>query len=113
MPFIHVRASPPIPATTEQEIVRQLGETMPLIGKSERWLMTRCEENCHLYFQGNCDAGTAFVSVALFGAADQECYDAMTEAITHIVATHLSIAPDRIYIQYQEASTWGWNGSNF
>ena len=113
MPFIHVRSTTPIPAKKEQEIIQNLGTTMPLIGKSERWLMSQCEENCHLYFQGQNDQPIAFISVALLGSAGEENYAAMTGALTRIISEALSIAPDHIYVQYQEASTWGWNGSNF
>ena len=37
----------------------------------------------------------------------------MTEALTDILREELEIAPDRIYITYQEIGTWGWNGGNF
>lgn len=113
MPFIHVRTNQAVKSPAEKEIVQRLGAAMPLIGKSERWLMTQCEAECRLSFQGKNDMPIAFVSVALFGGADDAAYDAMTRAITSIVSDTLGVSPDCIYVQYQEAKTWGWNGSNF
>ena len=37
----------------------------------------------------------------------------MTAAVTQILSEELSLAPDRIYVQYEEVNHWGWNGSNF
>lgn len=113
MPFIHVRTNQTVQPKAEKEIVKRLGASMPLIGKSERWLMTQCEAECHLSFQGESDQPIAFISVALFGSADDAAYDAMTKEITSIVSDTLGVSPDHIYVQYQEAHTWGWNGSNF
>jgi hypothetical protein len=37
----------------------------------------------------------------------------MTEAITNIFATELGIAPDKIYVKYEECYYWGMGGTNF
>ena len=37
----------------------------------------------------------------------------MTAAVTKIVSEELEIPAQRIYIQYEECSYWGWNGNNF
>ena len=113
MPFIHVRTTKSVSKQQEEALVSRFGAAMPLIHKSEQWLMVGCEEKCRLYFQGSDEKDLCFVTVAVFGAVKEEDADKLTAAITDAVAAELSITPDCIYIQYQEASTWGWNGSNF
>ena len=113
MPFIHVRTTKPVEKKTEKELTARIGNMMPLIGKSEQWLMVGCEEKCHLYFRGSDEKDLAFVTAAVFGKMVPAQADALTGEITSAVSELLGIAPDCIYIQYQEADIWGWNGSNF
>lgn len=114
MPFIHTRVNRPINKETEQELTKALGQAIALIpGKSESWLMLQFEENCRLYFRGNAEDGIAFVNVKLFGASTEAAYAKLTAEITRLLARHLNISPDCIYVQYDEIDHWGWNGSNF
>ncbi|MCQ2463848.1 MAG: phenylpyruvate tautomerase MIF-related protein, partial [Clostridia bacterium] len=71
------------------------------------------EDNCRLWFKGHRDGQTAYVEVSLFGSASDSQYERMTGAITEIIGSELSIPANRIYVKYEEASTWGWSGSNF
>lgn len=40
-------------------------------------------------------------------------YDRLTAAISEIISETLGIDSSNIYIKYEEAEHWGWNGSNF
>ena len=114
MPFIHTRVNRPINQETEKALSRQLGEAISLLpGKSESWLMLQFEDNCHLYFKGDCAKPLAFVNVKLFGASDEASYEKLTAEITRILKESLAIAPEHVYVQYDEIDHWGWNGSNF
>lgn len=114
MPFIHTRVNRPINQETEKAFSRQLGEAISLLpGKSESWLMLQFEDNCHLYFKGDCAKPLAFVNVKLFGASDEASYEKLTAEITRILKESLAIAPEHIYVQYDEIDHWGWNGANF
>ena len=114
MPFIHTRVNRPINKETEQELTKALGQAIALIpGKSESWLMLQFEENCHLYFRGDGETALAFVNVKSFGAAAPAAYEKLTAKITEILGEKLAIAPECIYVQYDEINHWGWNGSNF
>ena len=113
MPFIHVRTTKSVSKQKEQLLASRIGSMMPLIDKSERWLMVGCEEKCHLYFQGSDEKDLAFVTAAVFGKVESTKADALTKELTAAVSELLEIDPDCIYIQYQEAAIWGWNGSNF
>ncbi len=113
MPFINTKASCPITKAQEEAIKARLGQAITNLGKSESWLMVNFEDNCRLYFKGNKDATTVFVEVALFSKARDEQYDAMTAAVTDIICDELGADPSRVYVKYEEVSTWGWNGNNF
>ena len=114
MPFIHTRVNRPIDQETEKMLSQQLGKAISLLpGKSESWLMLQFEENCHLYFKGDDSKGLAFVNVKLFGASTNAAYESLTAEITRILQDTLAIAPECIYVQYDEIDHWGWNGANF
>ena len=114
MPFIHTRVNRPIDQETEKALSQQLGKAISLLpGKSESWLMLQFEDNCHLYFKGDCNKPLAFVNVKLFGAADEASYEKLTAEICRILKSSLSIDPAQVYVQYDEIDHWGWNGSNF
>ncbi|MBE5777489.1 MAG: hypothetical protein E7326_08340 [Clostridiales bacterium] len=113
MPFIHVRTTREVSKQQEKNLAAHFGSAMPVIGKSEEWLMVGLEEKCHLYFRGRDEQDLCFVTVAVFGKMDPAKADLLTEKITAAIGEQLHISPDCIYIQYQEASMWGWNGSNF
>ena len=113
MPFIHTRVNRPISQEAEASLAHQMGQAISLLGKSENWLMLQFEDRCRLYFQGGDQKPLAFVSVKLLGKASPVAYERMTAELTRILQDTLSIAPDCVYVEYQETDHWGWNGSNF
>ena len=114
MPYIETTASVAISGRKEQAIKERMGQAIELIpGKSEGWLMLSFHDNVPMYFKGTSDEPCAICQVKLFGSAGVEDYARLTEALTDILREELEIAPDRIYITYQEIATWGWNGGNF
>ncbi len=113
MPYIATQVSIPLPTGKEAALKTKLGEAIQLLGKTESWLMLSFEENCRLWFQGSNEQPCAFVTVKLFGKASSTAYEAMTGRVTQILQEELGLDPTRIYVQYEEVSHWGWNGSNF
>ena len=113
MPFIHTRTNRPISQEEEKSMAKQYGQAVAALGKSESWLMLQFEGDCRMYFKGDNQKPLAFVSVKLFGKAGSAAYQRMTEKITGIVSSALSIPADGIYVEYEETDHWGWNGSNF
>jgi len=114
VPFIHTRVNRPIDQEKEKILSQQMGKAISLLpGKSERWLMLQFEDNCHLYFKGDCAKPLAFVNVKLFGASDEASYEKLAAEITRILKESLAIAPEHVYVQYDEIDHWGWNGANF
>ena len=114
MPFINSKVSIGITDAQEKELKTRLGRAIAILpGKSETWLMTGFEDNCHLYFRGDNSQPTAFVEVSVYGAPDEEAFAGLTAEITKIFGDVCGIAADRIYVKYSATQDWGWNGSNF
>ena len=114
MPCIQTKVSVKMTEQQEKAIKAKLGQAISLIpGKSENWLMLTFEDGCKIYFQGDCDKPAAFVEVKIYGKANGSVYNQMTAAITDILSKELQIAPNRIYVKYEEVTYWGWNGNNF
>lgn len=114
MPYISTKTNVTISKDKEKVIKTKLGKAIELIpGKSENWLMLAFEDQCSLYFKGNSDQPIAFVEVKLFGSSNASAYGKLTTEITTILKEELEIAPNQIYVKYEEVQNWGWNGNNF
>jgi len=114
MPYINTKTTVAISDEKKDAIKTKLGKAIELIpGKSETWLMLSFEGESDMYFKGSNDKPLAFIDVKIFGKSSQEAYSKFTKAITTIISDELGIQPDCIYVKYEEASIWGWNGSNF
>lgn len=114
MPYIRTTVSNEISDSARENIKTKLGQAIALIpGKSEAWLMLAFEDNVNMYFKGNGSEEYAYVEVSLFGSTSDEAYDRLTAAISEIINEELGIDRANIYIKYEEAEHWGWNGSNF
>ena len=114
MPFINSKVSVKISYAQEMELKTKLGQAISVIpGKSEQWLMTNFEDECHMYFRGDNSEPIAFVDVNVYGAPDSPAFSKFTGEVTKIFGDVLGIAPDHIYVKYNATQDWGWNGSNF
>lgn len=114
MPFINSKVTVSMSEEKKETIKSRLGQAISIIpGKSENWLMVGFEDNYDLYFQGNNKSASAFIEVKIFGSASKAAYDELTGEICMIYNEELGIAPNRIYVKYEEVSNWGWNGGNF
>ena len=113
MPFIHTRVNRPISQEAEKAMAKRLGDAVSLLGKSENWLMLQFEDNCRMYFKGDCSKAMAFVGVKLCGKADKAAYQRFTAEATRILGDVLSVPADGVYVEYEETEHWGWQGENF
>lgn len=114
MPFIDSKVTVKMSEEKKEAVKAKLGEAISMIpGKSENWLMVGFEDSYDLYFQGNKDGESAFVSVSIFGTASPSAFEALTGAICEVFESELAIPKNRIYVKYEEVSNWGWNGGNF
>lgn len=113
MPCIHTQTNVAVTKAQEEKIKSRFGKAIELLGKSEHWLMLTFSDNCRMWFQGESGSPMAFVEIKLYGRASDSAYSRMTGEATRIVSEELGIAPDKIYVKYEEVAHWGYNGSNF
>lgn len=114
MPYIRTTVSNKVLDSARENIKTKLGQAIALIpGKTEAWLMLAFEDNMKMYFKGECENDYAYVEVSLLGTASDAAYDRLTAAISEIINEELGIGRENIYIKYEEAGHWGWNGVNF
>ncbi len=114
MPFIDLKVSVALTTAQEDSVKQKLGKAISLIpGKSETWLMLNIQPECHLYFQGTNGEPTAMAEVKLLGSSSPSAYQKMTAEVTKILNSELGIPQNRVFVKYEEAQHWGWNGNNF
>ncbi|MBR4858999.1 MAG: hypothetical protein IKU08_07420 [Clostridia bacterium] len=114
MPYIRTTVSKPLTDENKENLKAKLGEAIALIpGKSEAWLMLAFDDNTSMYFKGDGTQDYAFLQVSIFGSTSDAAYDRLTAALSEIVNEELGIDRANIYVKYDEADHWGWNGINF
>lgn len=114
MPMIITKTTTAISKEQEQALTRSFGEAIALLpGKSEEWLMLSFEEGARMAFRGNSENDLCYIEVNLLGKANREAYDRLTARLCEIVTETLGVPSECIYVKYEEANTWGYNGFNF
>lgn len=114
MPFINSKVNVKTTAEQQRELKERLGKAIATIpGKSESWLMVNLEDDRKMYFRGDDSEPIAFICVNIYGSANEEAFERMTEELTQIYGEVLGVKPDHMYIKYAASMDWGWNGSNF
>ena len=114
MPYIEAKLTKKLSDNQIDALKSGFGKAIECIpGKSESWLMVNIEDGKNIYFQGNNDSDSAFISVAIFGKAQKKDYDNLTYQLCSLISTTTGISQDRTYITYSEMDKWGWNSNNF
>lgn len=113
MPYIDLKTNVKIDDTSAKELQAMFGREIELIpGKTEKWLMTGITDGIRMSMAGSGEP-CVFVNVMIFGKASAEAYDRLTASLCEKLSCTLGVPADRIYVKYEEASVWGWNGMNF
>lgn len=114
MPMIITKTTTTISKEQQAVLTKKFGEAITLLpGKSEEWLMLSFEDGARMAFRGKCDSDLCYIEVNLLGAASREAYEALTARLCEVVSETLGVAPGGIYVKYEEAKTWGYDGFNF
>jgi len=114
MPYIEAKLTSKLSPEKCEALKSGFGKTIELIpGKSEDWLMVNISDGQKMYFKGEDDKDSAFISVSIFGKASSKAYSALTSELCTLISYIAGVSPSRIYITYREVDEWGWNGSNF
>ena len=114
MPYISTKTNIELAKEKQDALAAEYGRIISLVpGKTERWLMLSFDDKISMYFSVKGDEPMAYIELSLFGGASDAAYDKLTAAICDAVSAETGIAPANIYVKYEEAEHWGWNGSNF
>lgn len=114
MPYISTQVNIELTKENQDKLAKKYGEIITIVpGKTERWLMLSFSDKNEMYFAGKSDEPMAYIELKLFGGTTDGVYDRLTAAICDAVSDILGISPANIYVKYEEAEHWGWNGSNF
>lgn len=114
MPMIITKTNATISKEQEATLTRAFGEAITLLpGKTEQWLMLSFEDGVRMAFRGSSECELCYVEVNLLGAAPREAYDKLTARLCELIHDTLGIPTDGIYVKYEEAETWGYDGFNF
>lgn len=113
MPFIDSKITTTVTPDKREKIKSELGKAIPLLNKTESYLMVGFEDGYDLYLGGKKLDKGAYVAVKLYGNASSDAYDRMTGEICRIYEQELGIPGQNIYVTYQGIRDWGWNGRNF
>ena len=111
MPFVRAKVSCGI--TEEQEILlkSRIGRAIGQIpGKSEAYLLLSFEDNCRMWLRGEKDPPAAYIEAAIFGNVDHRGFDRFAREATEAFSEVLGIRADRIYIQFEDISSWSVGG---
>lgn len=113
MPYIDIKTNAPVTEEISDNIKSKLGEAITVVaGKSEKWLMTSVTGWVDMSFGGTADK-CAMAEVAMYGGGKREECDALCAKVTDVLAAELGISPDRVYVKFEMAENWGWNGGLF
>ncbi|MBO5755880.1 MAG: hypothetical protein J6R89_07500 [Clostridia bacterium] len=94
MPYIETKTTKTVTKKEETALFEALGKAIELLpGKTEEDM--------------------AFITVALVGKAGAENYEKLTVRLCELCKEILHIAPDHVYVKYEEVDYWGWNNRNF
>lgn len=111
MPFIKSKVSCPVRPEQEVLLKTRLGRAIERVpGKSEDYLLLEFEDRCHLWLRGQNDAPMAYIEAAIFGNEGNGGYAAFTAEVTRIYQEVLGIAPEHLYIKYEDITAWGVGG---
>ncbi len=114
MPYISTKTNIDLAKDKRDALAARYGKIISLVpGKTERWLMLSFDDKVPMYFGGKSDKPMAYIEMSIFGEASYSVYDKLTAAVCEAVSAETGIAPADIYVKYEEAEHWGWNGSNF
>ena len=115
MPLVNIytSAAPPAPEAADALLKSVSSSVAALIGKPERYVMVSVEHNPAMQFAGT-DAPLAYLELKSIGLPESATADA-SRALCELVAGETGVDPERIYIEFSDASRkmWGWNSGTF
>ena len=109
MPYINVSTSAKV--DDKKKILKEISILISsLTNKSKRFVMTKLDDNCEMYFDDN--KPCCFLEIKSIGSINPS---KMAKPISDFVSEKMGIPKDKIYISFEDipASLWAWNGKTF
>jgi phenylpyruvate tautomerase PptA (4-oxalocrotonate tautomerase family) len=109
MPYINVSTS--IKVDDKKKLLEDISILISsLTNKSKRFVMTKLEDNCEMYFEDQ--SYCCFLEIKSIGSLDPS---EMAKPISNFIYEKMGIPLEKIYIYFEDipASSWAWNGRTF
>ena len=109
MPYINLVTSTKV--DNKKKILEEMSILISsLTKKSSRFVMTRLDDNCEMYFEDY--TPSCFLEIKSIGSLNPS---EMAKQISDFIFDKIGIPKDRIYISFEDvpASMWSWNGNTF
>ncbi len=109
MPYINVSTSAII--EDKRKFLEEISSLISsLTNKSKRFVMTKLEDNCQMYFYD--ETPSCFLEIKSIGSLNPS---EMAKPLSNFLHEKMSIPIDKIYISFEDvpASLWAWNGRTF
>ena len=117
MPLIQITTSAPLPSKDRvSALLKSLSKTLAThFAKPERYVMTRLAPPPAAMTFGGTDEPACYVEVKNIGTMTPELTEKLSADITRQLSESLGVAPDRTYIEFNDAKghLWGWNAETF
>ena len=114
MPYLAITTNVPLEGDAASALIRQASALVARsLGKPERYVMISLHANTPMLFGGE-PASTAHLDLRSIGL-DEAATPALSDALCGLMQRTLSIAPDRVFINFAAVprALWGWNGRTF
>lgn len=114
MPYLKLNTNVEIDPKQSRQLLSQLSQVMVKeTGKPERYVMLELATAKSMLFAGNAEP-LAYVECKSIGLTSTQA-KSLSAAISRCLNFELSIAVERIYIEFSNcpAEFWGWNGNTF
>ncbi len=114
MPYLTIKTNAKLTSEKHKALLRDASQALAgQLGKSEDYVMisyTYCED---MIFAGN-DEPLAYLELKSIGLPEHKA-PALSAALSQLLAHHLALPANRIYIEFSSAERhlWGWNGGTF
>ena len=116
MPFLKIQVSSPSVSETSSSALQSEGALIisQETGKSLDFVMVLVESGAKFSFAGKAGSA-AYIEVKSVGELSSDVTTKLTERVSALVESELSIPKHRVYIEFQasERHLWGWNGKTF
>ncbi len=114
MPYLKIQTNLNIDSSEATALAQKASKTVSeLLGKAERYVMVALEDGTSMVFAGS-NAPLAYLELKSIGLPPERT-KSFSQALCSFIQNELSIPPERIYIEFDDAprNMWGWNGDTF